>query len=100
MGDMNISPHHCGEHYWLLRKFRDHFGYALDAAGGGQGDYDMHDQAGSFASWVGLRRVVQEPRARLSQWYLSSHRGKNPDGQRRTDRYDAIMLIGRERAHL
>lgn len=66
MGDMNISPHHCGEHYWLLRKFRDHFGYALDAAGGGQGDYDMHDQAGSFASWVGLRRVVQEPRARLS----------------------------------
>jgi hypothetical protein len=32
MGDLNLESQNYGEHYWVLKKLRDTFGYALDVA--------------------------------------------------------------------
>ena len=31
-GDLNLQPHKCGEHYWIVEELRRHFGYAVDVA--------------------------------------------------------------------
>lgn len=32
MGDWNVCAHECGEHYWMVRMLREHFGYAVDVS--------------------------------------------------------------------
>jgi hypothetical protein len=27
-----MNAHTCGEHYWILQKLRQHYGYAVDAS--------------------------------------------------------------------
>ena len=95
MGDFNQRAHHCGEHYWLLRGMREHFGYVMDSAMGA-GDYDMHDEAGSFANWVDSNDWKENPSAHPNfPWWLSTYRGTDANGRGRTERYDAIMLVGK-----
>ena len=91
LGDFNISAHHCGEHYWLLRRLREAFGYAIDASMYA-GDWDGHDAVGSFDGWVPFEDYPGDPGY---PWWLTTYRGDKPDGLRRTDRYDAIMLVGK-----
>ncbi len=47
VGDFNLSGHSCGEHYALLRRLREEFGYALDVSlavdGSGAKQLGQHD---------------------------------------------------------
>lgn len=101
MGDFNWSAHHCGEHYWLLKRLRDVYGYAMDVSMAS--DNDMHDDEGAIGpngipgGWTsakawshGLGGFKDYP------WWMASYRGKDPKmRQGRSDRYDAIVLVGR-----
>jgi hypothetical protein len=55
--DGNMRVHECGEHYWMLRRLREEFGYAVDVAMAtpdldGAATLGMHtNDAGYFGAW-------------------------------------------------
>ena len=119
LGDWNTRTHECGEHYWLLRRFREEFGYAVDAAMAmpdlnGKGSLGMHawddgydgtdkDYPKNFQypfwtnadlpdSW----ESEDPPDHTVSSkypWWAATGRTKT-HGMRGGERYDMIFLVG------
>lgn len=101
MGDFNWSAHHCGEHYWILKKLRDTYGYAIDVSMAS--DNDMHDRQGAIGAngvpvgWTSAKTWADGRGGFNSYpWWMATYRGKDPEIRKgRSDRYDAILLVGR-----
>jgi hypothetical protein len=102
-GDSNFMPHACGEHYWSLKKLRDHYGYAVDVSMlqvvNGD-DFAMHDKLGRIdaqtyqtsASWQA------NPDSSLNSrypWWAATTRGKTGGSAGRNERHDVILLVGK-----
>ncbi len=115
-GDSNLSAHDCGEHYAMLRKLRENFGYAVDvamAAAPAEKWYGMHDNGRYVYSTGGVYAPdpfvsVTDWRARFDNpvvwpdplnspdfpWWSSTWRGKTNGFSKRGERYDVVWLVG------
>lgn len=100
LGDFNWSSHHCGEHYWFLRTLRESFGYAIDVSMAAM-DKDMHDTLGAMGpkgipqGWESAKTWKQNPAASTNYpWWMATYRGKSGKANERSDRYDAVLLVG------
>ncbi|RIK32804.1 MAG: hypothetical protein DCC55_36185, partial [Chloroflexi bacterium] len=101
MGDFNMNAHTCGEHYWILEKLRQRYGYAVDVsmlpiANGNH--FAMHDRMGDLSRWVSIGEWQANPIYSwnsLFPWWASTFRGQTPGPERKNERYDAIFLVGR-----
>jgi hypothetical protein len=100
MGDFNWSSHHCGEHYWTLEALRKAFGYAVDVAMAK--DFDMHDVRGAINAngvprgWQSSKSWKKNPASTPGfPWWMATYRGTKNNGLGRSDRYDAIILVGK-----
>lgn len=101
MGDFNMNAHTCGEHYWILEKLRQHYGYAVDLSMLALADGDdmaMHDRMGDMSQWMSIsdwrNALDTSPTARFP-WWASSYRGKTGERFNKGERYDAIFLVGK-----
>ena len=118
VGDFNTYNHHCGEVYYLLRRLREKFGYAVDVALAADGSVDnsfgMHNygaltQDGApvpwemSSQWSGL--PVTDPRKWLLPsrdnttdtfpWWSRSFRNNTASPGDGSDRPDMVILVGR-----
>lgn len=101
MGDFNMNAHACGEHYWILEKLRQHYGYAVDlsmlALANGD-DMAMHDRMGDMSQWQSAGDWRNAPDTSSSSrypWWASSYRGKTAERFNKDERYDAVFLVGK-----
>ena len=100
LGDFNWSSHHCGEHYWFLRTLREAFEYAVDVSMASN-DNDMHDTLGAMGrngipqGWESAKTWKKNPAGSNNYpWWMTTYRGKSGKANERSDRYDAVLLVG------
>jgi hypothetical protein len=71
LGDTNMYTHECGEHYNVLRRLREEFGYAVDVAMADEESassaYGMHNY-GAQTVTSGASTFVPTLFQRISQW--------------------------------
>jgi hypothetical protein len=101
LGDFNMNAHACGEHYWILEKLRQHYGYAVDlsmlALANGD-DMAMHDQMGDLSHWMSAgdwRNAPDTSPTSSYPWWASTYRGGSSAKNGKDERYDAIFLVGK-----
>jgi hypothetical protein len=116
-GDFNIYSHACGEHYYLLRRLREEFGFAVDAAMAAEGSvefaYAMHnydsetvnggEPKGFMLSSDWSNMTLANPNKWLLPpnnsefsypWWAHSYRGKTSSPGYGSDRHDMVLLVG------
>jgi hypothetical protein len=118
MGDFNWYPHGYGENRWFMRKLRERFGYAVDAAAADRDSYanfyDMHQFRGSpFVTDKGLpyqytsRDEYNDMTDAGVYWWwpgvwqhyypywASTYHGETSTFRNAGERHDAIVLVGK-----
>jgi hypothetical protein len=105
LGDSNFMTHACGEHYWILKRLRDHYGYAIDVALVAMADGNhlgMHDRMGalgdayqSAGDWGSSTDPDHDPESVVYPWWAATHRGKTTAKNGKGQRYDVILLVGK-----
>jgi hypothetical protein len=102
MGDFNMNAHTCGEHYWLLQKLRQHYGYAVDASmyllDANGNHFAAHDKMGDLSNWQGVsdwRNAPDMSQNSRYPWWSATYRGATGEVNRKSERYDAIFLVGK-----
>jgi endonuclease/exonuclease/phosphatase family metal-dependent hydrolase len=121
LGDWNVRCHECGEHYWLLRELRDHYGYAVDTAmavydADGNLSYGMHngndgydatgvpfdyqhmwadDPIGQWLAW-NSPDTPHDRRDSDYPWWAADWRSKTGDDKSRSgERLSMVFLVGK-----
>jgi hypothetical protein len=120
VGDWNIRAHDCGEHYWMVRMLREHFGYAVDvsmaytdasgdlrhgmhvgAAGYGPDDVPIGYQNSSLKdprdspAWIPWQDHPNYTAASAFPWWAVDWRDKETSLDKTNERLSAIVLVGR-----
>jgi hypothetical protein len=120
IGDWNVRAHECGEHYWMLRQLRAHFGYAVDVSlaavdlSGGLSfgahtrdlGYDGDDIPRGYQSiwgddprsppaWQPWRDVPDHSASSAFPWWASDWRDKTSGEDKVGERLSMIVLVGR-----
>jgi hypothetical protein len=101
LGDANFMSHSCGEHYWILKKLRDHYGYAVDVSmipvkGGDHfGMHDTMDPSGGYQSYENWRASPNYTSSSVYPWWAATYRGDTDRKNGKSERHDVILLIGK-----
>ncbi len=112
LGDSNFMCHACGEHYWILRRLRDHFGYAIDVSmvfvrqGNHFGMHDRLDEGSirfssdSYQSAANWKNFPDFSPTSKYPWWAATFRGNDDEASgshkaNKGDRHDVIFLVGK-----
>jgi hypothetical protein len=101
LGDSNFMSHSCGEHYWILKKLRDHYGYAVDASmipikeGDHFGMHDTMDPLGGYQSYENWRASPNYTSSSVYPWWAATYRGATHRRNGKSERHDVILLVGK-----
>jgi hypothetical protein len=116
VGDWNSYAHGCGEHYWLLRRLRERFGFAVDVAmadtDADHWGYGMHNFTqnlddkglpvpyGDRGAWTELPgdkwvHPVATSGTLSYPWYARTFRSTRAEASFGGDRHDMIILVGK-----
>lgn len=120
MGDLNVRSHECGEHYWILRDLRRHYGYAVAvsmAVPDRYGDLSFGTHVGEAGygpdempldyqhpwawdrrdgvDWVPWQADPDFSRASRYPWWAVDFRGKTSQPTGVGEKLSMIILVGR-----
>lgn len=116
IGDWNIRSHECGEHYWMIRRLRDHFGWAIDSAmavtdGSGGLSLGTHDQghpyvggvpspyqratAAPSGEWTAWRSAPTFSWSSVYPWWAVDYRDKTSGDTHMNERLSMMALVGK-----
>jgi hypothetical protein len=119
IGDWNVRAHECGEHLWMIRRLREHYGYAVDVAmavADSRGSLIQGSHMGAESGYVsGVPRgyqhfSVSDPRSSKAwrawqdapnfvdsayPWWSVDYRGKTSGFTSPAERLSLIVLVGR-----
>ena len=93
--------HSCGEHYWILKKLRNHYGYAVDVSmipvkeGDHFGMHDTIDPSGGYQSYENWRASPNYTPSSVYPWWAATYRGDTDRKNGKSERHDVILLIGK-----
>ncbi|WP_437896648.1 hypothetical protein [Sorangium sp. So ce124] len=119
MGDWNVCAHECGEHYWMVRMLREHFGYAVDVSmvlpdANGSLKQTMHtgdfgygadevpigyqhmtsDDPRPGPAWLACQSTHVHSASSAFRWWATDWRNKKSTADKAGERLSMIVLVG------